>query len=152
MVLLFRRTPWQQETKRMLEGNGNQAEQLISVLTIAVVMLLGQILLRLPLSATLMDGDLVAQGGRGWHDAHDPVRPVSRLRLLMAQWVAEAGFGCLLVRVLGASALLFVRPWCPWTSLSVFVPGERGRRVGESQWFESVLAGAPVFGCAWRSQ
>src|SRR5204862_647810 len=57
MLLILRFTHWQQHVARLLEGNGYLAQDYISALTVAVVMLIPQILLLLPLYTSLVGGD-----------------------------------------------------------------------------------------------
>ena len=59
--LTFRFTHWQTQMERMLAGNGYLAQEYVSALTVAVIMLIPQILLLMPLYAALVGGDLVAK-------------------------------------------------------------------------------------------
>src|ERR1700720_2654592 len=61
MLLAFRFTRWQKNIERVLEGNGYVAREFMSALTVALIMLIPQILLLLPLYAALVGGDLVAK-------------------------------------------------------------------------------------------
>src|ERR1017187_561301 len=61
MLLTFRFTRWQGDLERMLAGNGYLAQEYVSALTVAVIMLIPQILLLMPLYAALVGGDLVAK-------------------------------------------------------------------------------------------
>src|SRR5512136_2726666 len=61
MLLAFRFTRWQSEMERLLAGNGYLAREYMSALTVAVVMLIPQIILLLPLYSALIGGDLVAK-------------------------------------------------------------------------------------------
>lgn len=124
MLLLFRQTRWQQNLERLLEGHGYLAEEFISALTVAVIMLIPQILLLMPLYATLVGGDLVAKEVEDGTLRMILARPISRGRLLGAKWVAGACFAALLVLVLGVSAVLCARLWFPWQGMFVFVPGQ----------------------------
>src|SRR3974377_900040 len=54
MLLLFRFTQWQKSVERVLAGNGYLAEEYISALTVALVMLIPQILLLLPLYTAMV--------------------------------------------------------------------------------------------------
>ncbi|NJN05160.1 MAG: hypothetical protein HC814_00390 [Rhodobacteraceae bacterium] len=65
MLLAFRFTKWEGDLQRVLSGNGYIAEQYVSALTVAVIMLIPQIILLMPLYATLVGGDMVAKGGGG---------------------------------------------------------------------------------------
>ena len=75
MLLTFRFTHWQTEMERMLEGNGYLAQEYVSALTVAVIMLIPQVVLLLPLYVALVGGDLVAKEVEDGTLAHDPVAP-----------------------------------------------------------------------------
>jgi len=122
MVIMFRATRWQGDTERLLAGNGYLAEQYISALTVAVVMLIPQILLLMPLYTTLVGGDMVAKEFEDGTLRMILSRPVSRARLLLAKWLAGVLFCFVLVMMLGASALFFARLWFPWKDMFVFLP------------------------------
>jgi len=123
MLLAFRFTRWQTEAARMLSSNGYIAEEYLSALTVAVIMLIPQILLLMPLYAALVGGDLVAKEAEDGTLRMILCRPISRVRLLFVKWLAGAIFCALLIIVLGATALLFARLWFPWRGMFVFVPG-----------------------------
>jgi ABC-2 type transport system permease protein len=123
MLLAFRFTRWQSNIERMLEGNGYLASQYVSALTVAVIMLIPQILLLMPLYATLVGGDLVAKEAEDGTLRMILCRPISRVRLLGVKWLAGAMFSTSLVLVLGGTALLFARLWFPWQGMFAFVPG-----------------------------
>ena len=61
IVLVFRYSSASQSMVRQLEGNGQLAQQFISGLTIATVMLFPIAYVLLPLYVTLVGGDLVAK-------------------------------------------------------------------------------------------
>src|SRR5438094_3723812 len=61
MLLTFRFTHWRSDMERMLQGNGYFAAAYILALPVAVVMLIPQILLLMPLFAALVGVDLVAR-------------------------------------------------------------------------------------------
>lgn len=122
MALLFRFTRWQGDTERLLAGNGYLAQEYISALTVAVVMLIPQVLLLMPLYTTLVGGDMVAKEVEDGTLRLILARPISRARLLLAKWLAGVLFCFLLVMVLGASALGIAAIWFPWKSMFVFVP------------------------------
>lgn len=124
MLLAFRLTNWQKGAERMLQGNGYLASEFISALTVAVIMLLPQIMLLMPLYATLVGGDLVAKEAEDGTLRMILSRPVSRVRLVFVKWVAGVIFASALVLVLGATALGLARLWFPWKGMFVFVPGE----------------------------
>ena len=60
MLLAFRFTKWQHEAERLLSGNGYLAEEFISALTVAVLMLIPQVALLMPLFATMSPPTSVA--------------------------------------------------------------------------------------------
>lgn len=123
MLLAFRFSDWQSGTARLLEGNGYLAEQYISALTVAVVMLIPQIILLMPLYACLVGGDMVAKESEDGTLRMILCRPISRARLLAVKWLAGLVFCVVLVASLGLMALLFARIWFPWGGMFVFVPG-----------------------------
>ncbi len=123
MLLTFRFTRWQSEMERMLEGNGYLAMEYVSALTVAVIMLIPQVILLLPLYASLVGGDLVAKEAEDGTLRMILSRPISRLRLLFVKWIAGMIFAAVLVLVLGAAALLFAWMWFPWKGMFVFAPG-----------------------------
>src|SRR5512143_2352274 len=114
MLLAFRFTHWQTEVERTLAGNGYLASEYISALTVALVMLIPQILLLMPLYTSLVGGDLVAKESEDGTLRMILCRPISRLRLLFVKWVAGVVFSAVLVLALGGTALLFARLWFPW--------------------------------------
>jgi len=123
MLLTFRFTHWQVQMERMLEGNGYLAQEYLSALTVAVIMLIPQILLLMPLYTALVGGDLVAKEVEDGTLRMILSRPISRFRLLLVKWVAGVIFAAALVLVLGGTALGFARMWFPWKGMFVFVPG-----------------------------
>jgi len=123
MLLAFQFSDWQKSTMRLLEGNGYLAEEYISALTVAVVMLIPQIILLMPLYACLVGGDMVAKESEDGTLRMILCRPISRLRLLSVKWLAGLIFCVVLVVSLGLMALLFARIWFPWGGLFVFSPG-----------------------------
>ena len=124
MLLAFRFTRWQDDMRRLLDGNGYLAAEFISALTVAVVMLIPQILLLMPLYTTLVGGDMVAKESEDGTLRMILSRPVSRSRLLFVKWLAGVVFAAVLVIVLGGTALGFARIWFPWKSMFVFAPPE----------------------------
>ncbi len=143
MLLAFHFTHWQNEVERTLAANGYLAEQYISALTVALVMLVPQILLLLPLYTSLVGGDLVAKEAEDGTLRMILSRPISRFRLLLVKWLAGVVFSVLLVLVLGATALFFARLWFPWRGMFVY-----------SVWPESVFAllsageGVKLYACS----
>jgi len=123
MLLTFRFTHWRSDLERMLAGNGYLAQEYVSALTVAVIMLIPQVVLLMPLYVALVGGDLVAKEVEDGTLRMILSRPISRFRLLLAKWVAGVIFSAALVLVLGGTALGFARMWFPWKSMFVFVPG-----------------------------
>jgi ABC-2 type transport system permease protein len=123
MLLVFRFTRWQRDIERMLAGNGYLAQDYISALTVAIIMLIPQILFLMPLYAALVGGDLVAKEAEDGTLRMILSRPVSRFRLLLVKWLAGLIFAAVLVLVLGGTALVFASIWFPWRGLFVFFPG-----------------------------
>ncbi len=129
MLLAFHFTHWQQQIERLLDLNGYPAGEYISALTVAVLMLIPQILLLMPLYTALVGGDLVAKEAEDGTLRMILSRPISRFHLLLAKWVAGVVFAAVLVLALGATALGFARLWFPWSGMFVF-----------SVWPESIFA------------
>ena len=123
MLLIFRFTRWQQDMERMLAGNGYVAQEYVSALTVAVVMLIPQILLLMPLYAALVGGDLVAKEAEDGTLRMILSRPISRFRLLLVKWLAGIVFSITLVVGLGTTALCFASIWFPWKDMFVTIPG-----------------------------
>lgn len=124
MLLTFRFTHWQAQMENMLAGNGYLAQEYVSALTVAVLMLIPQILLLMPLYAALVGGDLVAKEVEDGTLRMILSRPISRFRLLFVKWMAGGIFSAVLVLVLGGTALGFARMWFPWKGMFIFVPGQ----------------------------
>lgn len=124
MLLAFKFTRWQSDFERMLSGNGYIASEFISALTVSVVMLMPQIILLMPLYASLVGGDLVAKEYEDGTLRMILSRPISRPRLLSVKWVAGVIFAAVLVMVLGLTALSFARILFPWKGMFVFAPGQ----------------------------
>jgi ABC-2 type transport system permease protein len=124
MLLAFKYTRWQGDFERLLNGNGYLASEFISALTVSVVMLIPQIMLLMPLYATLVGGDLVAKEAEDGTLRMILARPISRLRLLFVKWSAGIFFAVVLVLALGLTALGFARVLFPWKGMFVFAPGQ----------------------------
>ena len=124
MLLTFHYTRWQRQMESMLEGNGYLAQEYVSALTVAVVMLIPQIALLMPLYTSLVGGDLVAKEVEDGTLRMILSRPISRFRLLLVKWMAGGIFAAVLVLVLGGAALGFARMWFPWKGMFMFVPGQ----------------------------
>jgi ABC-2 type transport system permease protein len=123
MLLAFRFTRWQSDMERLLAGNGYLAREYVSALTVAVVMLIPQIILLLPLYSALVGGDLVAKEAEDGTLRMILSRPISRFRLMLVKWITGVIFSAVLVVVLGGTALVFARLWFPWRGMFVFAPG-----------------------------
>ncbi len=120
MLLAFRFTRWQRDVERLLAGNGYLAQEYVSALTVALVMLIPQIILLMPLYAALVGGDLVAKEAEDGTLRMILSRPISRFQLLFVKWLAGGIFSAVLVLVLGGTALGFARLWFPWRSMFVY--------------------------------
>jgi len=136
MLLTFRFTRWQQNMERHLAGNGLPAQDYVSALTVAVIMLFPQVILLMPLYAALVGGDLVAKETEDGTLRMILSRPISRFRLLAAKWLAGVIFSAVLVLVLGATALGFARLWFPWKGMFVFAPGMVFNALGAADGFK----------------
>src|SRR5215831_4079690 len=122
MLLAFRFTHWQRNMEQVLAGNGYLARDYVSTLTVAVVMLIPQILLLMPLYAALVGGDLVAKEAEDGTLRMILSRPISRFNLLLSKWLSGLIFAAVLVVSLGAMALFFARCWFPWRSMFISYP------------------------------
>jgi ABC-2 type transport system permease protein len=123
MLLLFRFGRVRADMERLLAGNGYLAEEYISALTVAVIMLIPQVALLMPLYAALVGGDMVAKEAEEGTLRMILSRPISRFRLLLMKWLAGIVFASLLVLVLGGTALCLARIWFPWKGMFVSWPG-----------------------------
>ncbi len=139
MLLAFRFTRWQEDMGKLLEGNGYLAQEFVSALTVAVIMLIPQVILLMPLYATLVGGDMVAKEAEDGTLRMILSRPVSRFRLLLVKWLAGAVFSVALVLVLGATALLCARMWFPWKGMFVFAPGQAFAVLGAGEGLERYI-------------
>jgi ABC-2 type transport system permease protein len=124
MLLTFHYTHWQSQMETLLAGNGYLAQEYVSALTVALIMLIPQIMLLMPLYTSLVGGDLVAKEVEDGTLRMILSRPISRFRLLLVKWVAGGIFSAALVLMLGGTALGFARMWFPWKGMFVFVPGQ----------------------------
>jgi ABC-2 type transport system permease protein len=121
-LLFLRFSNWQRNAGRLLAGNGYLAQEYISALTVAVIMLIPQVWLLMPLYAALVGGDLVAKEAEDGTLRMMLSRPISRFRILLTKWFAGVIFSAVLVLVLCGTALLFGRIWFPWKGMFVFIP------------------------------
>ena len=122
MLVAFRFSNWQKGTEKLLESNGYLATEFISALTVAVLMLIPQILLLMPLYVMLVGGDLVAKEAEDGTLRMILSRPISRFRLLFTKWLTGVIFAAILVVALGAMALFFARCWFDWKGMFIFIP------------------------------
>jgi ABC-2 type transport system permease protein len=122
ILLMFQHSRVQKDMGRLLEGNGYLAEQYISALTVAVIMLIPQILFLMPLYASLVGGDMVAKESEDGTLRMILCRPISRWRLLGVKWIAGFIFCIALVLALGLMASLLAWIWFPWRGLFVNWP------------------------------
>jgi ABC-2 type transport system permease protein len=123
MLIMFRFGKVRAEVERTLAGNGYLASEYISALTVAIIMLIPQVALLMPLYASLVGGDLVAKEAEDGTLRMILSRPISRLRLLWVKWLAGVIFGMALVGVLGGTALGLARVWFHWGGMFVSFPG-----------------------------
>jgi ABC-2 type transport system permease protein len=123
MLLMFRFGRVRAEMERTLAGNGYLAQEYISTLTVAVIMLIPQVALLMPLYTALVGGDMVAKEAEDGTLRMILSRPISRFRLLLVKWLAGVIFAGLLVGVLGGTALGLARIWFPWKGMFVSWPG-----------------------------
>jgi ABC-2 type transport system permease protein len=120
ILLVFKYTHWQKDFERLLNGNGYLASEYISALTVALTMILPQMILLMPLYVTLVGGDLVAKEAEDGTLRMILSRPISRVRLLLVKWIAGIIFTAVLVVALGAVALGFACLYFPWKGMFVF--------------------------------
>lgn len=120
VMVFFRHSHARSNLERLLANNGYLASEYISALTVALIMLLPQSLLLLPLFVTLVGGDLVAKEAEDGTLRMILSRPISRMRLLAVKWVGGIIFSAVLVVSLGLVALLAARVLFPWKGLFVF--------------------------------
>lgn len=140
MLLAFKFTRWQSDVQRLLAGNGYLAEDYISALTVAVIMLIPQTMLLMPLYAALVGGDLVAKEAEDGTLRMMLCRPISRFRLLFTKWIAGLIFSASLVLMLGGTALLSARIWFPWKGMFIFAPGMVFNAMDAGEGFRLYLA------------
>lgn len=122
LMLLFFRLQGHKRLENLLNMNGYIAEEFLSALSVALVMLAPQIILLMPLYAALVGGDLVAKEAEDGTLRMILSRPISRFNLLLAKWFSGLIFSAVLVLALGAMALCFARCWFPWRSMFVSYP------------------------------
>jgi ABC-2 type transport system permease protein len=113
---------WRSFYERTLAGNGYLVQDYISALTVALIMLIPQILLLMPLYTGLVGGDLMAKEAEDGTLRMILCRPVSRWRVLAVKWLAGVVFAISQVIALGVMALLFAWFWFPWRGMFVLIP------------------------------
>jgi ABC-2 type transport system permease protein len=123
MLVAFHYSRWEQRSGQLLADNGHLTADYLGALTVAVIMLIPQVVMLMPLYACLVGGDMVAKEAEDGTLRMILCRPISRLRLLTIKWLAGVIFCLALVLTLGLMAVGFARLWFPWTGLFVFVPG-----------------------------
>jgi ABC-2 type transport system permease protein len=124
VTVVFKYTRASANMMRTLESNGYLAEQFLSGLTVATVMLFPIAYVLLPLYVALIGGDMVAKEAEDGTLRMILSRPISRVRLLVVKWLAGAVFAVLLVAALGAFGAIFAHFFFRFGSLFVFIPGE----------------------------
>lgn len=124
ITLVFRFSHASRSMIRQLENNGYAADQFISGLTIATIMLFPIAYVLLPLYVSLVGGDLVAKEAEDGTLRMILARPISRFRLLLIKWVAGAIFSVSLIFALGIFGLLSSSLFFKWGGLFVMIPGE----------------------------
>ncbi|MGZ4972012.1 MAG: ABC transporter permease [Limisphaerales bacterium] len=112
------------ELAHRLELMGYTPDQFITSLTISLIMIIPMAVLLLPLYATLIGGDLVAKEAEDGTLRMILSRPVSRLRLLTAKWLAGVIFSIVLTIALGAFGVGFASLFFPSGGLFFFLPPE----------------------------
>jgi ABC-2 type transport system permease protein len=122
MLFMFQLRGGRQDLERSLAGNGYLAQEYMSALTVALIMLIPQVVLLMPLYAALVGGDLVAKETEDGTLRMILSRPISRFQLLFAKWSAGVIFSAVLVAALGFMAVAFARLWFPWKSMFVMFP------------------------------
>jgi len=124
VVVVFRFSQASRAMVRALESGGYAADEYVSGLSIASVMLFPIAYILLPLYVSLVGGDLVAKEAEDGTLRLILARPISRARLLLVKWLAGSFFSVLLVVLLGVFGLGLATSLFRWGGLFVFVPGE----------------------------
>lgn len=122
IALVFKYTHASRPIQRMLEAGGQIANEYISALTIATIMLVPVAAFLLPLYVALIGGDLMAKEAEDGTLRMILCRPVSRVRVVLVKWLAGVAFSIALVMALGVFGLLFSRAHFPWGGLFVWMP------------------------------
>src|SRR5687767_3652665 len=124
VTVVFKYTRGAANMINTLEGNGYIADQFLSGLTVATVMLVPIAYVLLPLYVALIGGDIVAKEAEDGTLRMILARPVSRVRLLVVKWLAGGVFSVLLVAALAAFGVVFAHLFFRFGKLFVFIPGE----------------------------
>ena len=124
IIMAFKATEAEDFTMRLLTGNGYPAEEFLSALTIATVVLVPLAVFLLPLYVSLVGGEAVAKETEDGTLRMVLCRPISRGRLLLLKWLAGVVFCFALVACLALLGLLFARFWFPWKGLFVWLPDQ----------------------------
>jgi len=124
VTLVFKYTRASGNMMRTLEANGYLAEQFLSGLTVATVMLFPIAYVLLPLYVALIGGDMVAKEAEDGTLRMILSRPISRVRLLVVKWLASAVFSVLLVGALALFGAVSAHLLFRFGGLFVFIPGE----------------------------
>jgi ABC-2 type transport system permease protein len=115
--------PAHRSLSRVVEHDGFNTAQYLSMLTVATVMVMVLAYSMLPLYVALVGGDLVSKEAEDGTLRMILSRPVSRLRLLILKWVAGCIFSGLLVFALMTGGLIICGLFFPVTGgLFVQVP------------------------------
>jgi ABC-2 type transport system permease protein len=136
MLLMFRFGHARGQMEQLLAGNGYLATEYITALTVAMIMLIPQVALLMPLYVTLVGGDLVAKEAEDGTLRMILSRPVSRFQLLLSKWLAGACFALILVIVLGGTAVGLARICFPWGGMFVSFPGIGFNVLGAGEGFK----------------
>jgi len=120
VMVFFRHSHARENLEKMLGDNGYLASEYMSALTVAIIMLIPQVMLLMPLYVALVGGDLVAKEAEDGTLRMILSRPISRVRLLTVKWIGGIIFSAVLVAVLGTIALLAARTLFPWKGMFVF--------------------------------
>jgi len=124
VTVVFKYTRASGNMMRTLEANGYFAEQFLSGLTVATVMLFPIAYVLLPLYVALIGGDMVAKEAEDGTLRMILSRPISRVRLLVVKWLAGVVFAVLLVAALAVFGVFFGHLFFGFGALFVFIPGE----------------------------
>jgi len=123
ILLLFRYTHGpRRDMVHRLELMGYASDKFITNLTMATTVLVPVAFVLLPLYVSLVGGDLMAKEAEDGTLRMILARPISRLRLVTAKWVAGAIFSVLLVLVLAGFGIAFSSIFFPSGGLFALLP------------------------------